>query len=64
MTDPDNLEGPPLTREQLAENFRELQRVAPTAADKFRLMFGQLPLNHDQDPSRHRHPRGDQASRP
>ena len=62
--DPNNLEGQPRTREELAENFRELDRTAPTPADKFRLMFGQPPLTNDQDPSRHRDPRGDQAGRP
>ena len=41
--DANNLEGA-RTREELAENFRELDRVAPTPADKFRLMFGQPPL--------------------
>lgn len=40
MTDPNNLEGA-RTPEELAENFRELNRIAPTTADKFRLMMGQ-----------------------
>ena len=39
MTDPNNLEGT-RTPEELAENFRELDRIAPTPAKKFRLMFG------------------------
>jgi hypothetical protein len=41
MTDPNNLEGT-RTPEELAENFRELDRIAPTPADKFALMLGQL----------------------
>lgn len=39
MTDPNNLEGT-RTPEEIAENFRELNRIAPTPAEKFRLMFG------------------------
>lgn len=39
MPDENNLEGT-RTREELAENFRELDRIAPTPAEKFRLMFG------------------------
>lgn len=41
--DPDNLEGPPPTTEQRAEMARELDRIAPTPADKFALMFGHPP---------------------
>ena len=37
---PDNLEGPPRTPEEMAADRRELERVAPTPGDKFRLMFG------------------------
>jgi hypothetical protein len=37
--DPDCLEGPGRTREQMARDHADLQRVAPTAADKFDLMF-------------------------
>jgi hypothetical protein len=40
MTTPNDLEGT-RTPEELAENFRELNRIAPTPAEKFRLMFGQ-----------------------
>jgi len=47
MNDPNNLEGT-RTPEEIAQNFRELQRVAPTPADRFRLMFGQPPLTNDQ----------------
>jgi len=39
MTNPNNLEGT-RTPEELAENFRELNRIAPTPDDKFRLMLG------------------------
>lgn len=35
-----NLEGPPRTPEEMAQNARELDAVAPTPADKFALMFG------------------------
>lgn len=38
--DPNNLEGAPRTREEMAENFRELNKVAPTPAEKLQLMFG------------------------
>lgn len=38
--DPDNLEGPPRSPEEMARNARELDAVAPTPADKFALMFG------------------------
>ena len=41
--DPDCLEGPGRTREEMARDHRELQRVAPTAADKFDLMFRGAP---------------------
>jgi hypothetical protein len=41
MTDPNNLEGT-RTPEELAESFRELDRIAPTPAEKFSLMFGHL----------------------
>lgn len=40
--DPNNLEGPPRTPEELAENFRELDKVAPTPAEKLMLMTGNL----------------------
>lgn len=40
-TDKDNLEGPGRTPEQMAAEHRELDKVAPTPGDKFRLMFGQ-----------------------
>jgi len=40
MTDPNNLEGT-RTPEELAASLRELNRIAPTSAEKFRLMFGQ-----------------------
>jgi hypothetical protein len=43
MSDPNNLEGTPPTREERAALARELDAVAPTPADKFRLMFGQRP---------------------
>jgi hypothetical protein len=39
----DNLEGPPPTAEERAAMARELDAVAPTPADKFRLMFGKRP---------------------
>jgi septal ring factor EnvC (AmiA/AmiB activator) len=39
----DNLEGPPPTTEERAAMARELDRVAPTPAKKFELMFGQRP---------------------
>lgn len=35
----DNLEGPPRTADELAQNARELDAVVPTPADKFQLMF-------------------------
>jgi hypothetical protein len=37
--DPDCLEGPGRSREQMAADRRELDRIAPTAVDKFELMF-------------------------
>lgn len=37
--DPNCLEGPGRSREQMAADARELQRIAPTAADKFELML-------------------------
>jgi hypothetical protein len=40
MNDPDCLEGGGRTPEQMAADHRALQEVAPTAADKFALMFG------------------------
>jgi hypothetical protein len=43
MSDPNNLEGDPPTPEERAAMARELDRVAPTPADKFALMFGQRP---------------------
>jgi hypothetical protein len=43
MTDPNNIEGS-RTPEELAANFRELDRIAPTPAEKFALMFGHSPL--------------------
>lgn len=42
-TDPNNLEGPPLTREERAAAARELDAVAPTPGDKFQLMFNATP---------------------
>jgi len=47
MNDPNNLEGS-RTREEIAENFRELNQIAPTPADKFRLMFVQPPFQHNE----------------
>jgi hypothetical protein len=41
-SDPNCLEGPGRTPEELAENFRELNKVAPTAAEKLMLMTGNL----------------------
>lgn len=38
--DPNCLEGPGRTSEEMAQNARELDAVAPTPADKFALMFG------------------------
>lgn len=38
--DPDCLEGPGRTREQMIADWKELDRVAPTPAVKFALMFG------------------------
>ena len=50
--DPNNLEGAPPTREELAENSRELDRIAPTLADKLELMSsfqkGQEPTEDDK----------------
>jgi hypothetical protein len=43
MSDPNNLEGPPPTPEERAAMARELDAVAPTPAEKFRLMFGPRP---------------------
>lgn len=40
--DPNNLEGNGLTREEMAASARELNRIAPTPADKFALMFGRI----------------------
>ena len=40
--DPNCLEGPGRTPEEVARNARELDAVAPTPADKFALMFGDL----------------------
>lgn len=39
-TDPDNLEGPGRTPEEMARMARDLAAVAPTPAHRFRLMFG------------------------
>ena len=39
----DNLEGPPPTVKERAAMARELDAVAPTPAEKFRLMLGQRP---------------------
>jgi hypothetical protein len=47
MTDPNNLEGT-RTPEQLAENFRELQRIAPTHAHKLQLMI--WAMNQSENP--------------
>jgi len=41
--DYNNLEGPPPTAEERAAMARELDAVAPTPGDKFRLMLGQRP---------------------
>ena len=41
MTDPNDLEGT-RTPEEIAENFRELNRIAPTPADRFKLMFSAM----------------------
>ena len=38
--DPANLEGPGRTREEMAADARELNRIAPTPSDKFALMLG------------------------
>jgi len=43
MSDPNNLEGDSPTPEERAAMARELDRIAPTPGDKFRLMFGQRP---------------------
>jgi hypothetical protein len=43
MRDPNNLECPPPTPEERAAMARELDAVAPTPADKIRLMLGQRP---------------------
>ena len=40
MATPMDIEGPGRTREQMAEDARELNRIAPTPAEKFALMFG------------------------
>lgn len=40
--DPNCLEGPGRTEEEVARNARELDAVAPTPAEKFALMFGDL----------------------
>lgn len=37
--DPNNLEGPGRTPEQAAADWRALREVAPTAGDRFKLMF-------------------------
>ena len=42
--DHDDLEGPGRTREETIRDTRELNEIAPTPADKFRLMFGQPPF--------------------
>lgn len=41
--DPNNLEDPERTREEMAADARELNRIAPTPAEKFALMFGGIP---------------------
>jgi hypothetical protein len=43
MSDQNNLDGPPPTAEERAAMARELDKVAPTPAEKFRLMLGQQP---------------------
>ena len=43
MSDPNNLEGAPPTVEERAAMARELDAVAPTPADKFRLMLWTRP---------------------
>lgn len=40
MSDPNCLEGRGRTPDEMAENLRKLDAVAPTAAEKFALMFG------------------------
>jgi len=40
MSDPNCLEGLGRTPDEMAENLRKLNAVAPTVADKFALMFG------------------------
>jgi hypothetical protein len=50
MTEPSNLEGT-RTPEELAENFRELDRVAPTPADKFKLMISAMKTDLPATPS-------------
>lgn len=39
VLDPNNLEGPGRTSEEMAAEHRELNRIAPTPADKLALMF-------------------------
>ena len=41
--DPDNLEGPGRTEAEMVADARELDRIAPTPADKFALMFRGTP---------------------
>lgn len=41
-SDPNNLEGNGRTIEEMAAATRELNRIAPTPADKFALMFGRI----------------------
>lgn len=43
----DNLEGPGRTPEEMAAKFRELITVAPTAVERFQLMFN--PKTNEQE---------------
>lgn len=47
MNDPDCLEGPGRTPEEMAAEWRELDRIAPTPAEKFQLMFN--PKTNEQE---------------
>lgn len=48
--DPDNLEGPGRTREEIAEQSREPDRIAPTPSEKFQLMFSAMKLPDNLPP--------------
>ncbi len=55
VRDSNCLEGPGRTPEEMAENFRELNKVAPTAAEKLMLMTGNLrPTPETDDRTFHR----------